>query len=402
MRLLSRHLRSVFFALVVVTLFAGCRSTSSPPELTFAAALLPSEQTAYRRILDDFTRQTGVRVRLVAQQYAQIREAVEAEALAGRGELDLVELDVYLLPALASKMLPLDSLMRKLDTLRASVPKDAWVSGVTGSPARLRFLPHRLNWQALFYNASVLGKPPATWDELLTVAREHPGSVGLKCAHYEGLVCDVFPFVWQAGGDVLHPDSPQVLRAMRFLLQLARYFNPAVQSYKENAILQAQEHAEILLHPNWPFAVPLLKAKGLLPDRIRTAPLPRGPAGAATVLGGGYLGIPRTAPHPELAARLLAFLTSRPVQYSLLRNLGWFPMRNDAWGALPDSTRRAYSGFLAMRPAVRARPAIPEYPRISQIWQDGILEILFAHNDPATVLADMQRKIDALLTRQKP
>ncbi|NOZ57127.1 MAG: hypothetical protein GXO73_10120 [Calditrichaeota bacterium] len=200
---------------------------------------------------------------------------------------------------------------------------------------------------------------------------------------------------------MLRPNTPEVLQAMRFLVQLARSFNPAVQSYKENSILQAQEHAEILLHPNWPFAVPLLRAKGLLPGRIRTAPLPRGPAGSATVLGGGYLGVPRTAPHPELSARLLRFLTSRDVQHRLLQSLGWFPIREDAWGELPDSTRRAYSGFLAMRSAVRARPAIPEYPKISQIWQDGILEILFAHKDPATVLKSMQERIDAVLSRRE-
>ena len=401
MRVPGGLLRSFLLAFLSGLTLVGCHSGNPARQVTFLAALLPSEQMTYREVLTDFSHRTGIRVKLVAQQYAQIREALEAELQAGRGEIDLVELDVYLLPILADAVQPLDTFRIDLDSLRKHVPRDAWRAGVTGKPLRLRFLPHRLNWQALFYDATVLTKPPATWEELLQVAKDHPGAIGLKGAHYEGLVCDVFPFVWQAGGDVLHPDSPEVLQAMRFLVRLAQFFNPSVQSYKESSILQAQEHREIILHPNWPFAVPLLKNKGLLPGRIRTAPLPRGPAGTATVLGGGYLGIPRTAPHPDLAARLLAYLTSRTTQHRLLTSLGWFPVRDDAWGHLPDYTAQAYAGFLAMRGSVRARPAIPEYPRISQVWQDGVVQILFEHRDPVAVLTEMQREIDQILNPNK-
>ena len=65
--------------------------------VTVAIALLPSEQAPYKKLLRSFSEETGIEVTLIAQQYQQIRNALEAEALAGRGELDVVELDVYLL-----------------------------------------------------------------------------------------------------------------------------------------------------------------------------------------------------------------------------------------------------------------------------------------------------------------
>jgi hypothetical protein len=34
------------------------------------------------------------------------------------------------------------------------------------------------------------------------VARAHPGKIGFKGARYEGLTCDLLPFVWSAGGSV--------------------------------------------------------------------------------------------------------------------------------------------------------------------------------------------------------
>ncbi len=388
--------------LILVALIGGCSEKRHANRIVFAAALLPSEQSEYTDILRSFTRKTGIQVELVAQQYDQIRMSLEAEAQARRGQLDLVELDVYMLPLLQKKMRPLDSLLTFSDSLRIRVPKDAWQAGVLGSPAHLSFVPHRLNWEALIYNARLLGSPPRTWDALLRVAKAHPGAVGLKAARYEGLVCDLFPFVWQAGGDVLHPNTPQVLAAVQFLRKLAPYLNPFVRSYKENNILQAQEQEEIVLHPNWPFAVPLLRQKGLLPETMRTAPLPSGPAGPATVLGGGYLGVPRTAPHPKRAAKLLRFLTGRFAQRAFVRRLGWFPIREDAWSAMTQKDQRDFSGFLAMRRYVRARPSLLSYPEISRIWQNGFYRMIFGKQDPGRILPQMQRQIDALVTKGKP
>jgi len=398
----TRSFVGLLAAIGVVFLLAvsiSCSGGRHSRRILFAAALLPSEQAEYTAVLHSFTQKTGIPVTVVAQQYDQIRMSLQAESRGGHGQSFVVELDVYMLPLLQSLMLPIGSLFTLPDSLKNDVPPDAWRAGLLGTPPELFFVPHRLNWQALIYNARVLSKPPKTWEDLLRVARKHPGAIGLKAARYEGLVCDLFPFVWQTGGDVLHPDAPPVYEAMRFLQKLSPYFNPFVRSYKENSILQAQEQDEILLHPNWPFVVPLLREKGLLPGTLRTAPLPAGPAGVATVLGGGYLGIPKTAPHPELAGKLIRYLTTAGVQRSLVSKLGWFPIRRDAWSAMTKRERRDFSGFLAMRNAVRARPPLLAYPKISQIWQDGFYRMIFGKENPEKILPEMQRKINALLQK---
>jgi ABC-type glycerol-3-phosphate transport system substrate-binding protein len=399
-------IRSSCFWLLPITvllLLAACGRDEKPgTEITFAAALLPSEQTEYVHILEGFTQQTGIRVNLIPQQYAQIRTTIEAEAQAGRGHLDIAELDVYLLPVMRHAMQPLDTLVSHQQELSRQVPNDAWKVCRFGEPERLLYLPHRLNWQAMIYDARVLERPPSNWQELLEVARNHPGAVGLKCARYEGLVCDLFPFLWQAGGDPRQPDSPEALKAMKFIKRLAPYLNTAVRSYKENSILQAQEHQEIVLHFNWPFAVPLLRQKRLLPQRFRTAPLPQGPSGRATILGGGYLGIPATAPHPVEAARLLDYLTSPEAQRQMVASMGWFPIRPQGWEAMTSQSREDFSGFLAMRSDVHARPNVIIYEQISQIWQDGFYRMVFDDVDPAAILRQMQEKIDALDNGERP
>jgi len=395
-----RQIAALAGAAILILPIFSCSRSPKKPKVTLAIALLPSEQVGYRKILDDFSKESGVSVDLVAQQYDQIRSVIEAEAQAGKGELDLVELDIYMLPLMSRFMQPLDSLAGPFDQLKKHVPPAAWQAGLLGNPPQILYLPHRLNWQALVYNRSKIPKPPSNWRELLAVAQKYPGSIGFKAAKYEGLICDLFLFIWQAGGDPLHPESPEVVKAFVFLKKLSRFFNPVVQSYKENSILQAEEHDEILLHQNWPFVVPLLREKGLLHHPFETAPLPAGPAGKATILGGGYLGIPETAPHPKMAARLLTYLTSAPVQKRMVAELGWFPIRDEGWMALTGKDKKDFAGFLAMRKFVRARPSVTFYPEVSQIWQDGFYQIIFENQNIATVVKQMQEKINGL--RQMP
>jgi multiple sugar transport system substrate-binding protein len=341
--------------------------------------------------------ETGTPVRLVAQQYQQIREAMEAEKSADQGQLDVVELDVYMLAQVYTAVRPLDSLLATFDELREAIDRNAFAAG--SPPAgggETYFVPHRLNWQAMIYDISAMSTPPDTWEDLLDVCRKNAGAIGIKAARYEGLVCDLFPFLWQAGGDPLRPRSAGSLRALMFLKELASTFNPAVRSYKESSILQAQERKEIILHFNWPFVVPLMRKKNLLHSQLRVAPLPSGPAGRATVLGGGYLGIPRTAPHPEEAALLIDFLLSERVQRILTRELGWFPVRDAGWEELSKNDRYDLSGYLGMIGSLRARPGVPYYEQLSRIWQQGFSDLLFGDKSPDEVAAFVQTGLQDL------
>ena len=235
------------------------------------------------------------------------------------------------------------------------------------SRSRFRHSSHRSTaWQALVYDHSRLDHPPATWDELLAVARAHPGEVALKGALYEGLTCDLLPFVWAAGGsgDVL--DDAGAIAAFRFFAELAPFLHPDSQRFKEPTIAEAMARGEILLHLNWPFAMSLYASQGLAPGRIRSAPLPRGPTGHATVLGGGYVAVPKNAPHHAEAIRLIRYLLRRSTQQRLARRLGWLSPRHDVRASDPE---HLLAGFLAMRGDVRPRPRRKDYPLVSRLWQ---------------------------------
>jgi ABC-type glycerol-3-phosphate transport system substrate-binding protein len=353
--------------------------------LVMAAAVLPSELPVYREVIADWERETGRRVIVVPQQYPDIRRALAAEAFAGHGTLDLVELDVYSLAAVAPYVAVLD--IGKIGpTLDALAPFARQAGQVDG----LRFLPQRIAWQALIYDDTVLAQPPQTWSELLDAARLHPQQLGIKGALYEGLTCDVLPFVWAAGGsgDVL--DDAGAIRAFRFLAELAPYLNPQSATFKESTVAEAMARGEIVLHLNWPFVMSLYASEGLAPERFRSAPLPRGPDGRFTVLGGGYLALPRRAPHGADALRLLDYLTGQHAQEEFARRLGWFSARRDVAMA---GNAALLGGFLAMRGDVRPRSERPDYARLSRLWQQSFRAVVFDHTDPVATLHAAQREL---------
>jgi len=368
-------------ALVACLLLTGCRTDRDA--LTLAIALLPGELPAYRAVLGEFERTSGHRTVLVPQQYADIRRALAAEAAAGRGTLDLVELDVYSLAPAAPHVGVLDGLD---PSTRAALDPAALRAGTVDG---LRFLPHRVTWQALVYDHDALPRPPASWDELVAVARAHPGKIGFKGSLYEGLTCDVLPFVWAAGGRGDRLDDDGALAAFRLFAELAPYVHPQSETFKEPTIAEAMARGELVLHLNWPFAMALYASQGLAPGRIRSAPIPRGPAGRATVLGGGYLGIPRNAAHRDAALALLRHLLSHDVQARLARELGWFSARRDVGAGTDD----LLAGFAAMKDDVRPRPGRPDYAAISRLWQKAFRAVMFEHADPESTLRAAARQL---------
>jgi ABC-type glycerol-3-phosphate transport system substrate-binding protein len=377
MHLLGTSKRALMLGLAI--LLAGCRAAPAPEQLNIALAVFPDEAARYDGFVADFESQHHVRVNVLAQTYTDILQAMRVQA-ASRGSLDLVELDLAMLGEAHEYAQPLDKIVSP--SARALFSNEAWNAATIDR--HLYFIPHRLMWQAMIYNRLEVPTPPATWDDLARFAREHPGRLALKGARYEGAVCDVMPFVLTAGGSECEPNSPGSIRALDFIRQLAPDLNDESAVFREMSVLEAQARGSVWIHFNWPFAIAYLQSKGLAPNVNLSAPIPAGPDGRATPLGGGYLAIPNSAPHAKLAAEFIQYLLTADTQSKLSRELGWY-------GTVPPPTGSAdaylYAGYIAMRPFVRARPTLDCYADLSDQWRRAIRAVLFDDAAPASVIA---------------
>ncbi|MFZ1886424.1 MAG: extracellular solute-binding protein [Candidatus Binataceae bacterium] len=379
---MTRHLTLACFALALAAL-AGCRGAEpARGQLNLALAVFPSEAAHYADFVSTFEAAHHVRINIVAQSYGDILQALRVQAQSRRGSLDLVELDLAMLGEARSNVSVLDDLVPP--SAHSLFSEAAWAAATENH--HIYFIPHRLMWQAMIYNRLEVPDPPRTWDDLARFARAHPGKLAFKAARYEGATCDAMAFVWSAGGGECDPESSGSLRAFGFLQLLAPDLNDESAVFREMSVLEAQARGSVWIHFNWPFAIGYLKSKGLAPEADLSAPIPAGPDGMATPLGGGYLAIPVSAPHPELARAFLAWLLTPEVQARLSRELGWYGSVPAAAGS---EDAKLYAGFTAMRDYVRARPVVACYPQLSNRWQQAIRAVLLRGTAPGAALANI-------------
>ncbi|MHB8383514.1 MAG: extracellular solute-binding protein [Candidatus Binataceae bacterium] len=366
---------------IAIACLAGCRGAKpARGQLNLALAVFPSEAARYADFVSPFEAAHHVRINIVAQSYGDILQAIRVQAQSRGGSLDLAELDLAMLGEARSDVAMLDGLVPP--SARSLFSGPAWAAATENH--HIYFIPHRLMWQAMIYNRTEVPDPPRTWDELARFNRAHPGKLALKAARYEGAVCDAMAFVWSGGGSQCDPESAGSLRAFDFLHLLAPDLNDESAVFREMSVLEAQARGTVWIHFNWPFAIAYLQSKGLAPEVDLSAPIPAGPDGMATPLGGGYLAIPLSAPHPALARAFLAWLLTPEVQARLSRKLGWYGSVPPAAGS---EDAEVYAGFTAMRDYVRARPTVACYPQLSNRWQRAIRAVLLRGAAPAAALA---------------
>lgn len=379
--------RLILIILFLACLISGCGERNK--ELVIYLSILPSEEKAYRGLIERFEKETGIKTRFISQQYNQIRQAIESEIRAEKGIVDVFEVDVYYLGVLSGYAYDITDLASYFK--KQNLYKEAFNAGEIDG--KLLFVPHRIACQAAIYNSKYIKAPPATWQDFMKLANEFPKKIGIKASLYEGLVCDIFPIVWAMKGDIFNLNDENTKEALQFIKSLSGLVHPGSKTFKENTILEAQAREEIYLHFNWPFAVNYLKGKGLFPKPNNIAPMPEAEV-IASVLGGGYLAISKAAPHKKEAKEFLKFIERRNSQVYLFENLGWIPTRGDVWLSMDDVTKMDFSAFAQSLQYVRSRPAVKNYDKISQIWQRIFYSLVFNGDSIDSVIERFSKELD--------
>lgn len=229
-------------ALVLAVAAAGCGGDARDRDAVTVWTLenLPDRMAVQRELAADFTRRTGIRVRLVGVAEDQFSQVVRSAAAAGRlpdviGALPLAsvrELEANDLLDTETPGRVVDALGRHTFSRRAleldsaggtllAVPSDAWVQLI-------------LYRKDLFARAGL--DPPDTYERLLTAARRlHAGGVAgiaLAVAPRDTFTAQTFEYVALANGCELVArdgavtiDSPPCERAFAFYADLARTYS---------------------------------------------------------------------------------------------------------------------------------------------------------------------------------
>lgn len=338
-------------------------------------------------------------------------------AVAGGAAPDLAQIDQFWSSELAEAgaIVPIEDWLGDLN--REDVWPLAWETATYNG--EIWSMPFSLSNIALYYNRALFSAagldpdaPPATWDELaataaaLTADSDGDGQtdqwgLSFPLKANQGVIYYWFAFLWQAGGEIFVEDfsaarfqEPPGVKALAFWQAMVDAGSiplaPPEQGFEKGQIGMTLASTARLNR----YVV-------ALGDDLGVAPLPAGPAGAATGVGGANLAIMADSQHREAAWTFIAWMTSPEVNLRWSTGTGYLPLRRSvvaskAYQAYLETEPRARV-ILEQREVARARPNIPAYAGASREVGLAVEEALFTGADPAAALAAAAEKVDQLL-----
>jgi multiple sugar transport system substrate-binding protein len=418
-----------FIAWVVAVGAMVCISGCGPEKnaVVFAVGGAPAELAFWEQLTDDFQKQSGIRVELLRQpsDTAQRRQGLIIALDARQANPDIFLMDIAWLGLfIASDWL--EPLGKEIDT-------DPFFSRVLRladiQQGRLFGLPVNVDGGVLYYRRDLLQRfdlpgPPATWRELLSMARTvqtalrgtNPHFYGFvwQGAQYEGLVCNFMEFCGADGGFIMQDggvliDQSRNRAALQFMHDLIwKYKISPPNTYtemKEEEVRTYFQAGNALFERNWPYAWALhQRPDSAVRGKIGVAPLPTADSGErVSTLGGWHIGLSRFSDRKIQGLKFIQYVTAYDTQKRLALGLGWTPGRRDLYSD-PDILARQphFSKLRAVFQTAQPRPILPYYTQLSAIVQKHLNRVLADRDTAARALEKAQQEINALLMRYRP
>ncbi|MBN1893067.1 ABC transporter substrate-binding protein [bacterium] len=290
-------------------------------------------------------------------------------------------------------------------------------------------LPMEATTLALLYHRDLFreadldpDRPPVDWAELkefaLRLTRDTNGDG--KTDRY-GFYVPVFPasgdlgvwmvlqwtpFLWQAGGSLVSADGSKAafngtagVCAASLWRDLYRSQNLQSYSLSHDVGFASKTMAMVL---DGPWDLPRYE-KMKDPDWA-VAPLPAGPAGPATYLGGESLALLRNSGRPSDAWKFLRWMVRPDNQAFFCMKSGYLPVRRSVL-SLADyrnflGSHPHHRAFAARMESGRSRDVMDHQAEINRLIADAIERIIIGGRDPATTLDEAAEKADGILARR--
>lgn len=395
---------------------SSCSVRSPATSITFAIVLDPGEEPAVRKVLQEFEKRTGTRVRLEDSPRFQPERGVHVQLtkpadIAGQIEEDLENKNPTI-HLFAEDNIRLTALVRGnlvQDLSDVPIPSEVRPSlrplELPEAPGKRYFLPFRANVRVAYANTEAFANArepvPRTTDELLLAGQRLKEKAGgepkitLSLAAWEPAAVTISEFIVSYGGDPLNLNDPGSVEAFEFLKQL---WDEGLLVQERS--LQAKHDSEIenlargvsALAENWSGTSADLAQKELL-ERFTVYSGWRGPVRAAHVIGGNLLGVPQgvTGEQREAAVGLACWLMSKEAQQILIEKNAWAPIRSDA---TPPSDQR--ETFEAIEEALQSpwyRPNVPYWDAVAKQMYTALSQI-FAGEPVLPTLQRAQARIE--------
>jgi multiple sugar transport system substrate-binding protein len=330
------------------------------------------------------------------------------------GSPDVLQLDVIWTAefAAAGWVLPLDRYNPPTaDFFPATIQANRWQESVYA-------LPWFVDAGMLYWRTDLVPRAPQSLAELNDAARNAMRTAATRHgfvwqgARYEGLITVFAEFLGAFGGSIVGNDgqvsvhSAEGIQALTFMREQIRSgIAPRdVLAWHEEECRFAFQNGAAVFMRNWPYAVAPLsdKKESRVKGRFAVAPMPAATAGGRPTasLGGAQLAVNAWSGRPDLAYRLISFLTAPEQMLERARVAGQYPARMSVYSSpeLAEAFAVPPSDVVRIIAAATARPVTPLYAELSSELQVALHRVLAGEAEPRPALvaaaARMQKIID--------
>jgi multiple sugar transport system substrate-binding protein len=277
----------------------------------------------------------------------------------------------------------------------------------------------QIDLSGIWYNKDLFKKagitaPPKTIDELVNDAKLTTlnGNFGISWqgGQYEGLICNWIEYYHALGGrmfgdgevgkrEVTFNKNNAAVKATETLKSLLAYSPPGVTSYaeQESSVTFLDGKAAMLRYWHVMGTIANDPSQSKIKDNWGFAPLPSGPDGSHTNIGGWAFGINANSDHKKEAAEVVKFLTDPQQQTWYMLNFGNQPSRQSVYQS--DAVKKdPIWSVLAPQFQEIAKTGLPR--PLSLVWgqesdelQRALHDVFAGKSTPEQAMASVEEKI---------
>jgi multiple sugar transport system substrate-binding protein len=364
--------------------------------------------------LAEFSKKSGIDVEFLNFEYPQLYSRLQAEIRAGKNTLNLIadlQGNLYIM-ASEGFLSDLKDLKFEGKTFIETLEKFAYVKGekvfipwlqatyvMAVNKKAFDYLPRGLSKEDV-----IRGTEKWTYDALLEWAKniyektKQPllgfpiGPKGLWHRFLHGYIYPSF-----TGAQALKFDSVRAVEMWNYLKELFKYVHPASSTWDGMADPLLREEVWIA----WDHTARLKPAIVEKPNDFVVVPIPRGPMGRGYIIVLVGLAIPKGADFEE-PAKVIDFLTSPEMQVEILKNVGFFPVVQEAVGAVPEGALKVLAEGVINQSATKDSivsfiPSLgPKSGEFTETYRMAFTRIVFQGEDPAKVVKELGERIRQL------
>ena len=265
--------------------------------------------------------------------------------------------------------------------------------------------------------------PPATWAELLEVAKavhsDDVAAFAMRAAPGQGFNMFVFPMIMRAYGGKFFADypndltpalnSPETLEALNLYIDLINNYGPPGGgnfNFSEIAAAMQAGKLAMLVDGTSIAAQTLDPEKSQVPEHMAIAAVPEGPVGRSPAIAVHGLGIPADAPNPDASFKFIEWATSEETLTKIALTQPYPDFTRASVASNPEVIARYETinpNFLSLRVEMledaigHYRPLLPQWPQIGAAVGEHINAALNGLESPEEALAAAEAEMAELL-----